>query len=357
MKITFVVPTLNLSGGLRVIAIYADKLKQRGHEVTVVSPNKRIPPLKKRIRFFLQGRNPTKDKFRTDFFNNLDVNLKILDQFGPVKNTDVPDADIVVATFWNTAEWVKEFSPNKGVKVYFIQHHETHHWLPIERVIETYKLPFHKIVVSQWLVDIMKDQYGINDVALVENGVDPLLFNAPVRGKSKTPTVGVMYAEKSSFKGCDTSIKSVMLARESIPELKLIAFSAKKPTAELPLPSNTEFHLRPKQSLIKDIYSSCDAWLFGSRLEGFGLPILEAMACRTPVIGTTAGAAPQLIKEGSGYLVDIEDADAMAKAIVDVCKMPDSEWQSLSESAFQISKMHHWDDKVEKFEQELLKIS
>jgi len=36
MKITFVVPTLNLSGGLRVIAIYADKLKQRGHEVTVV---------------------------------------------------------------------------------------------------------------------------------------------------------------------------------------------------------------------------------------------------------------------------------------------------------------------------------
>ena len=70
----------------------------------------------------------------------------------------------------------------------------------------------------------------------------------------------------------------------------------------MPLPRDTEFHLRPPQDRIRDIYSKCDAWLFGSRSEGFGLPILEAMACRTPVIGTPAGAAPELLGDGRGIL-------------------------------------------------------
>ena len=37
MKITFILPHAGLSGGIRVVAIYADRLKKRGHNVTVVS--------------------------------------------------------------------------------------------------------------------------------------------------------------------------------------------------------------------------------------------------------------------------------------------------------------------------------
>lgn len=42
MRITFVLPELNLPGCLRVIAIYANLLSEKGHDVTVVSPNKRF---------------------------------------------------------------------------------------------------------------------------------------------------------------------------------------------------------------------------------------------------------------------------------------------------------------------------
>lgn len=46
MKITFIVPTLNLSGGLRVVAIYAELFTQMGHKVIVVSPGPAKPMLK-----------------------------------------------------------------------------------------------------------------------------------------------------------------------------------------------------------------------------------------------------------------------------------------------------------------------
>ena len=38
MKITFVLPCAGLQGGIRVIAIYAERLTRRGHEVLVLSP-------------------------------------------------------------------------------------------------------------------------------------------------------------------------------------------------------------------------------------------------------------------------------------------------------------------------------
>jgi len=44
------------------------------------------------------------------------------------------------------------------------------------------------------------------------------------------------------------------------------------------------------------------------------LPILEAMACRTPVIGTPAGPAPELLGAGGGILVRPEDPADMAMA-------------------------------------------
>jgi glycosyltransferase involved in cell wall biosynthesis len=47
------------------------------------------------------------------------------------------------------------------------------------------------------------------------------------------------------------------------------------PTAELPLPAGTEFHLQPAQRDLAGLYARCDAWLFPSRVDSFGLPIVE----------------------------------------------------------------------------------
>lgn len=358
MKITFVVPALNLTGGVRVVSIYAKLLAERGHTVTVVSPGKKVPTLKEKIKAkFSRGGILIPDHPQCPFFDDGVAELIILDKFRPITENDVPDADIVIATFWYTAEWVAEFSEAKGKKVYFIQHYEMHPWLPVNRVKATLKLPFKKIAVSQWIANMLLRELQCDDTVVIGNGVDSQQFYADPRQKLKIPTVGVMYADHLSFKGCDMSIASVVKARELIPELKLISFGAKAPVLSLPLPENSEFFLQPKQEDIHSIYSRCDIWLFGSRSEGFGLPLLEAMACRTPVIATKTGAAPELLKNGAGILVDVDDVDAMSSAIVKICRMNNQEWLDLSNEAYEISKIQSWEKKVEEFERELQRLT
>lgn len=357
MKITFLMPALNLTGGARVVSMYAQLLSVRGHQVTVISPNKKVPTFKEKVKSAIKWKGYSfKTNFDTTFFDKHDYDLKILNEHRPIKNDDLSEADLVIATFWNTAEWMSAFSKSKGKKVYFIQHYEVHPWLPLERVESTLRAPFHQIVVSQWIADVLASKYGKKDVVVVGNGVDLQQFSAPIRKRNKHITVGVMYADELSFKGCDTSINSVIKARESIPNIKLVAFAMRPPVESLPLPDNSTFYLKPEQENIKAIYSQCDAWLFGSRSEGFGLPLLEAMACRTPVIATKAGAAPELLESGVGYLIEIDNVDAMANAILTINNMSSEEWSTLSNKAYTTAVAHSWDVKVVEFENELNRI-
>lgn len=74
------------------------------------------------------------------------------------------------------------------------------------------------------------------------------------------------------------------------------------------------------------------------------------MACRTPVIGTPAGAAPELLADGAGLLVPHNSPEAMAEAIIAVCQMSDAEWQLLSNAAYQKSVDYTWEDATDRFE-------
>jgi glycosyltransferase involved in cell wall biosynthesis len=121
----------------------------------------------------------------------------------------------------------------------------------------------------------------------------------------------------------------------------------------MPLPKDAEFHLRAPESKLKELYGKCDVWLFGTRKEGFGLPILEAMACRTPVVGTPAGAAPELLEGGGGILVPMENPRAMADAILKVVSMPSPDWRALSDAAYATASRYTWDDATDQFEDAL----
>jgi glycosyltransferase involved in cell wall biosynthesis len=54
------------------------------------------------------------------------------------------------------------------------------------------------------------------------------------------------------------------------------------------------------------IYRSCDAFVFPYRSEGFGLPMLEAMACGVPVIATAGGAADAFLDDDVAYRIPSE---------------------------------------------------
>jgi len=63
-----------------------------------------------------------------------------------------------------------------------------------------------------------------------------------------------------------------------------------------------------------DLYRHADAFAYPSLAEGFGLPVLEALACGTPTV-TTTGSAPEEVAGDAALLVAPRDPDALAGAI------------------------------------------
>lgn len=355
MRITFVLPTVTMTGGNKVIVIYAQKLVQNGHTVKLVSPPPRPTSLRAKIGSLLNGNGwPVDINCHPSQFDGSGLDHTVLDRWRPVEGQDVPDADVVIATWWETAEWVSALGSAKGAKVYFIQHHEIFSYLPIARSQATYRLPFHKIVVAKWLKDLMESEYDDFAVDLVPNGVDNRQFFAPVRGKQAVPTVGFLYS-LATFKGLDTLLRALTLVRQGVPGLRLFAFGSEMPHASLTLPEGTEFLYRPPQDEIRNIYARCDVWVTASRSEGFNLPAMEAMACRTPVVSTRTGWPEEAVKSGwNGVLVDVDDVDAIARGIEWVLSQTDEAWRTLSSNAFATVAESSWDVSAAMFEKALV---
>ncbi|MGB3616099.1 MAG: glycosyltransferase family 4 protein [Elainellaceae cyanobacterium] len=350
MKITFMCPHLDLAGGVRVIAIYADRLKKMGHDVLVVSRPKPKPTIKKQFRSLKAGKGLIIRKKEPSHFDNVMVDHKMIGEHRAYQESDFPDADVIIATWWKTAEEISGFSRCKGAKVYFIQLHETFKGQPIDRVKKTYTSPLHKITISKPLVDLMREEYGDFDVSVVPNSVDRSQFCAPKRSKQAVPTIGFLYTP-TFHKGCDIVFKAIEMTSRDVHNIKLVAFGKAKPSLTLPLPAGTAYSYQPDQSKIKDIYAQCDVWLCGSRREGFHLPPLEAMACRTPVVSTAVGGPIDTIEDGSnGYLVPVEDHKILSKRLTHVLTMDNSEWESMSEAAYNTSVKYTWDDAAKRFE-------
>jgi len=355
MRVTFVVAGgFSLAGGHRVIATTARGLSQRGHHVEIILAPRSKPTLRSRLSDLRRGRGwPLWAGRDPSHFDGLTVPVTLLERYRPVTNADVPDADVVVATWWEAAEWVAALSPTKGDKFYFVQGYEVYDWLPRERVRATYRLPLRKIVVSPWLVDLVRSDPD-EAVSIVTPGVDGAQFHAPPRGKRPVPAVGILYST-AACKGIDVGIHAVQLARQTVPDLRLVAFGAERPCRGRRLPRRSTLLHQPPQDTLREIYARCDVWLCASWTEGFHLPPLEAMACRCPFVSTDVGGPRYIIASGvNGYLVPTGDADALARSLVEVLSLHDEAWQAMSEAAELTAKRYTWDGSVARFEAALM---
>lgn len=69
------------------------------------------------------------------------------------------------------------------------------------------------------------------------------------------------------------------------------------------------------------VYRGAGVFAFPSLYEGFGLPVLEAMACGVPVVGSDAASLPEVIGD-AGYAIDPEDARQFAGSIIAAATEP-----------------------------------
>jgi glycosyltransferase involved in cell wall biosynthesis len=71
------------------------------------------------------------------------------------------------------------------------------------------------------------------------------------------------------------------------------------------------------EPMLRSLYRCATALVYPSLYEGFGLPVLEAMASGTPVIASRAASIPEVLGD-AGLLLDPDDVPAWAAAIVTV---------------------------------------
>lgn len=357
MKITFVSANLDLSGGSRIVAKYAEELSNRGHDVTVIEYKKQeswLASCLASIRRMLKKAVERVSDSQEIHFSNANFSVVRLKGKGMLPPEKVPNGDAVIATWWETAEWVSALPPSKGLGFYFIQHHEVFEYLPIDRVKATYRLPLEMIVISGWLLEVMRNIYGQKNVRLIHNAVDHLIFTAPPRARNSTPTVGFIYSP-TPFKGSVQLLEALVRLRYRHPELRCISFGDVEPHLHgHPLPSFIEFTLRPEQLLIPKLYAQADVWLIGSESEGFCLPALEAMACGTPVISTRTGWPAEGITDGeNGYLYDHGNNAMLDRKLEDFLALSMDAWSNMSRSAQESARMLTWESSSQQFEQAL----
>ncbi len=87
-------------------------------------------------------------------------------------------------------------------------------------------------------------------------------------------------------------------------------------------------------------YSAADAFVFPSRYEGFGLSVLEAMACGCPVITSNSSSLPEIAGDAAVY-VDPDNEAGIATAVRDLVSDDDLR-RRLSEQGLERAKQFSW---------------
>ncbi len=81
-----------------------------------------------------------------------------------------------------------------------------------------------------------------------------------------------------------------------------------------PVRDDTIFPGFVPEAELATLYSAAQMFVFPSHYEGFGLPVLEAMACGTPVVASRASSLPEVVGD-AGLQVDPDDSEQLAAAL------------------------------------------
>jgi glycosyltransferase involved in cell wall biosynthesis len=189
----------------------------------------------------------------------------------------------------------------------------------------------HVIAVSEAMKKGIVATTGVasEKVEAVPNAVDSEIFHPEnVTRKPSVLYVGRITAEK----GVDILIKAMARVVKEIREAELIIVGPKKYGLERGSFEEQLAHLTQKLGIaqhvvftgtvstedLRKLYSQSSVSCLPSVWqEPFGLTLIEAMACETPVIGSNVGGIPEIISSSkSGILVEPNDVDELAYAII-----------------------------------------
>ena len=176
------------------------------------------------------------------------------------------------------------------------------------------------LAVSERTKRDLIELYGILEekIVVTPNGVDPAFTpeGSSPNGEPYALFVGALQRRKDA----PAAIEALALLGHGAPRLVVVGkdqgggAEAERAVQRNGLAGRVEFRGHVPQAELAALYRGAACLVFPSRYEGFGLPVLEAMASGTPVVATTAGALPE-VAGGAAILVEERNPVALAGGI------------------------------------------
>lgn len=175
-----------------------------------------------------------------------------------------------------------------------------------------------------------------NKAQIVPIGVDIDRFRPEGKGESEPEPKGCkvlfflgVLDKFHRYKGLDYLLQAMAMVKEQKPNVKLVVGGSGELqghyadlAVRLGLSRNVEFPGSISEEELPECYNHCDAFILpsvSSDQEGFGIVLLEAMACAKPVISTEiVGVAEDVKRFDAGRIVQPRDAGALARAILEI---------------------------------------
>jgi len=308
-------------GGFKVVYEYANHFAEMGYQVSLthpaglylgVNPNDRLLiNIAKFILFGVSGRYLPTPWFKL----HPSIKSRWVPSLHPIYA--IP-ADVVFATAWETAEWVTRYPASAGSKHYLIQHLED--WgAPKERVLDTWRLPLKKIVISKWLQSQAED-LG-ESATYIPNGLDHRAFGLDVAPEERNPLRVLMLYHTLPFKGTAIGLEALETVKGTYPDLEVTLFGVDMPE-EHHLPSWIHFECRPSQRRLRELYNQSSIFMSPSFAEGWALPPAEAMMCGCATILTDIGGHEYALNGSTSLLAPPHDAASLADHLISLIKAP-----------------------------------
>jgi len=303
MRITYVTEDTEIWGGIGVVFQHLELLAEAGHDVFLTTPAS--PP----------GWYPLK------------VPIHTIEKIEP---SLIPDADIIVIASWRIVQAI--IDSKKGIPVCLCQGYEASlkELAPLKSQIdEVYSSGIPILTVSPHLSAFLEERFHAETYyigQMVNRNIfwpqkNPFRYLVKHIGSpSRLLVVGPF---EGSYKNIPTILRGISLANKGLQKpLNLIRVS------QFPLSSDEEgmmkpleYHFRVSYDRMGDIYRSSDMLVaLSTDAEGFGLPVLEAMACGVPAILSRIPSYLGLDAPQDYALFVDSEPEALSEAIQELCR-------------------------------------
>jgi glycosyltransferase involved in cell wall biosynthesis len=146
-------------------------------------------------------------------------------------------------------------------------------------------------------------------------------------------------------------VKAWQLLPETLRQDTQIVFFSRTPTPppvvnEAESAGHARLLVRPSNEDLMILYSMAEAFIFPSWIEGFGLPLLEAMTCGAPVIASDRGSIPEVAGDAA-LMSDADDAETLARHIEKVLTSS-AEAERLRQLGYARAAQFSWDKTAQK---------